>query len=220
MLKTVRWLSVIALLLLVGVSCQFNLARSVDSKANTVENWWNVWLAQPVCQPPCWENITPGVTTYEAAISILESKPEIEITFTSEHGADWQFTRNNDEGGTLSASKDGIVRMIWLGSLSDRKLRLHNIVEAYNYPIYVKPYDCREGMCSTALIYPELGMFLNVHTENKGSSSEAPRIEISPDTVVERVYFIEPGRESFLNLYQLEDTEVLFDWIGFSDYPK
>jgi len=59
----------------------------------------------PVCQPPCWENITPGLTTKENALAILSTTEVVDqpvldpnrpnIGFDDEI----QFTVNYEKGG-------------------------------------------------------------------------------------------------------------------------
>jgi len=207
------------LLLLLGIACENTRGNASIPSATpeSLSNWWNTWLREPACKPPCWQNITPGVTTIVRAKSILEKLPNVKVTFTSNDGIDWEF--NKDQGGTLTASEDGVVTMIWLGSVSETKLLLKTIIASYDVPKYVKPYDCREEMCSTALIYPDLGMFLSVFLENRGTNSEMFQVEIQPETVVNRVYFIEPGIKSFLNLYRLQESDTLIAWKGYDEYP-
>ena len=216
MKRSMTLLVLFGLLTILGVACQNTTTAQASVTPEIPPNWWTTWLAQPVCKPPCWQNITPGLTTMDKAVSILENSPETKITFKSEDGVDWEFTK--DEGGTLSVSQDRIVRMIWIGSVSDRKLFVKTIVASYNYPEYVKPYDCREGMCITALVYPDLGMLLSVFIENRGEIN-SPQIEILPETVVNRVYFIEQGIENFLDLFLIQENDLLIEWMGYGEYP-
>jgi len=153
----------------------------------------------------------------DEAISILENTPDLIITFKSDDGIDWVFRQNEDEGGTLSTSPNGIVA--WLVNTSDGTLHLETIIAFHNYPKYVKPYDCREGMCSTILIYPELGMLLSVFIRNTGTTGDVPQIEILPDTVVDRVYFIEPEMENFQTHIVFQDYDWLWEWKGYDEYP-
>jgi hypothetical protein len=209
------------LLIVFLVSCQeTNVGTPMASVTpQGLSNWWSKWLAEPVCAPPCWQGITPGLTNANDAISILRDSPEIVITFQSDNGIDWTFNQNSQEAGSLSISPDGLVRMIWLENGSEKKLLLSTIIASYNEPAYVKPYDCREGMCLTALIYPDIGMFLSVFVENRGSDSDMPQFEILADTVVDRIYFIESSKESFLNLYGFPESEILLPWKGYGEYP-
>lgn len=226
-MKTSRQLlTLLGVLIILNTSCQSaNTSTPRPSITPQIpQNWWDTWLVNAICYPPCWQNITPGVTTVDEAVAILENLPEIKITSKSEFGVSWDFVQNEDEGGTLGVSEDGIVRMIWLASVTDRKLLLKTIVASYNEPDYVKPYDCRQGMCITALVYPDVGMFLSVFVENTSSSSfqeddPFPEIEVLPETVVNRVYFIEPGIKNFQNILQLQESDLIIDWNGYGAYP-
>jgi hypothetical protein len=42
--------------------------------------WLTEWLAKPVCQPPCFLGITPGMTTITATVQLLTNTPGIQIT--------------------------------------------------------------------------------------------------------------------------------------------
>src|SRR5690349_9248452 len=189
MKRNIRLIVWCVLLLIFGVSCK-SANTSTPSPSATLEippNWWISWLAHPVCKSPCWQNITPGKTTRDEAIAILEHAPGVVITYDNKDGLSWNFGTKTEEGNII-LSEDGIVSSIWMDSISDRKLFLKTIVASYGYPKYVKSYDCREGICSTALLYPDSGMFLVAFTENKGVSNDAPQVEILSDTVVDRVY--------------------------------
>jgi hypothetical protein len=208
------------MLMILVVSCGTATTNTPLPSATleTSSNWWTAWLAQQICKPPCWQNITPGVTTIQEAESILENSPQIKIKFQSKDGIDWTFIKNKDESGTLKATEDGIVRVIWLGSASDRKLLLKPIVSSYGSPEYVHPDDCREGKCVTDLVYPKMGMFLSVFITNKGSIDN-PQFEILSDTVVDRVYFVEPGIEKFQGFYGSLEPDLLMPWKGYGEYP-
>lgn len=222
-----KLLALFEVLIIFTTSCQSSYVTTpVPSPTpKIIQNWWDTWFANASCQPPCWHNITPGVTTIDEAISILEKSPEIKITSKSEFGLSWDFVQNEDEGGTLGISEDGIVRMIWLASVSERKLLLKTIVATYQEPEYVKPYDCRQGRCVTALVYPDVGMFLSVFVANTGQTSLQEEentfheIEILPETVVDRVYFFEPGIKNFRSLLQLQESEPIMGWKGYGAYP-
>lgn len=208
------------LLITLGASCQIsNTSRPVPTETPEISsNWWTTWLAHPVCKPPCWQNITPGLTTMEEAVSILENSPEIKIKFQDKYGIDWRFNQNKDEGGVITTTPDGIVYTIRIGSVSERKLFVKTIVASYGHPEYVKPYDCREGMCATILVYPDVGIFLDVFIKNTGTIS-IPQIEIRPDTPVYRVYFFEQGIENFQRIPTFQNYELLMEWKGYGEYP-
>ena len=74
-------------------------------------------------------------------------------------------------------------------------------------------------MCLTALVYPDLGMYLSVFVENKGVSNNLSQVEILPDTIVDRVYFIERGIESFKKIPDFQMDGLFLKWKGYGQYP-
>src|SRR6266496_222154 len=36
-------------------------------------DWLVRWLNEPICQPPCWENVTPGKTSFKDALPIAKA---------------------------------------------------------------------------------------------------------------------------------------------------
>lgn len=217
MKRIIRLLVFFGLSAILGVSCQSTNTPIPSVTPESAINWWTSWLDRPVCKPPCWQNITPGVTTRDEAVSILENTPDITITYNGEYGVSWDF-KAKTEGGDMRLSEEGTVSSIWLGSVSDRKLLLKTVIASYANPEYVKPYDCREGMCITVLVYPDFGMLLDVFIKNEGTISN-PQIEIFPDTIIDRVYFIERGIENFQKIPDFQDYDLLMKWKGYGEYP-
>lgn len=201
-----------------SVSCG-NIAVTPQTVTPEISRAWQLtWLDQPICRPPCWQNITPGLTTRDEAVSILENMPNVEITYDKEDGLTWYFGTKKVEGGNIVTPTGGIVSSIWLGSINN-DLQFKKVVEFYAFPEYVQPYDCRDGMCSTALIYPDLGMLLGVFVINENDNFTAPQIEILPETIVDRVYFTEPGAESARNLLRSGNMPPVMAWKGYGAYP-
>jgi hypothetical protein len=216
----IRLLVLFGLVILLGTSCKgtFRTLSTSTVTPETPSDWWIAWLAQPACKPPCWQNITPGVTSRDDAVSILKNTTGVVITYNTIRGLSWNFGRQTEEGNII-LSEDGIVTSIWIGSISDRKLLLKTIVASYNEPQYVKPLDCREGKCVTALVYPDLGMYLTVFVENRRTTNGSPQFEILPDTIINRVYFIESGIEKFEDITFIPDYGLPMKWKGYGEYP-
>ena len=61
-------------------------------------------------------------------------------------------------------------------------------------------------------------MFLSVFIENKGSIDN-PQFEILSDTIVDRVYFIEPGNQKFQSFYGSLEPNLIMPWKGYGEYP-
>lgn len=213
MKRIVRTMVFCGLLIIWTVSCD-----AVTPGPNTTPNWWSSWLDEPVCKLPCWQNITPGVTTLKEAKSILEDLPYIKSQTKTYNSIDWRFVPNKDDGGWLEASQDGIVHSITLGG--DAEILLQTIIASYGDPKYVKPHDCRDGMCPTLLIYPDLGLWVSVFVENTNEDNEDPHIEILPTIASNRVVFIKSGMgnaKKELSLFQ--DDRLTMEWKGYGVYP-
>lgn len=180
--------------------------------------WWTTWLTQPACKSPCWQNITPGVTTIDEAISILEKMQGTTITYNKNNGVEWDFGSTKTDCGWLNA-EGGIVNFVILSSVDDN-LTLETVVASYGFPNFVVPEDCRDGMCDTVLVYPDIGIWLNVFIENKGGNSNSIKVEIHPDTIVYRVHFEERGIENFKQSYLSPQENVpIMTWKGYGSYP-
>ncbi len=213
-------LALLGLLIIMTVSCQSSssLIRTPTPEpiSDALMDWWTLWLDRPACTLPCWHNITPGKTSKAEAVEILENTQGITITYQGTYGVDWKFSQTG--GGAIYESDDGIVSSIWVGDTNETGLSLEKIVDVYEAPSFVKPHDCREGMCASVLVYPGLGMFLDVFVKNNGNSSD-PQIEILPNTIVDRAYFIEIGMENFNKIPDFQDYDLLMKWKGYGEYP-
>ncbi len=209
--RTIMSLLLMALL----ISCQTSNDQTPLAETDTPDDIWATWLSLSVCEPPCWQGITPGVTAASEAVSILEGMPDVKIKYQGETGLFWDF-KDNTEGGEIRFN-DGVVSRVTLSSISDKKLPLVTVIKAYGVPKYVEPYDCREGMCITALVYPEMGMVLDIFVPNTGNM-DGPRIEILATTAIDRVYFLKEGLDGFKMFPELQ-RHKLMKWKGYATYP-
>ena len=195
------------ILLLFGASC--------STPAST--HWWTSWLSQPVCKTPCWMNITPGKTSQDEALLILKNTPDIAVTYKDKYGIDFRFRQTKTDSGVAKFSKNKIVAVVHLGNSTDGKLPLDMIMASYNKPSFVELYDCREGMCSTAIVYPDIGLLVDLFLEEMGNK-DIYQVNIQPGDVVSGVCFFEPGLEIFLNWPDFQGHKLL-EWKGYGQYP-
>jgi hypothetical protein len=208
----------LGLIMVMIVSCQPLISNNITATPVESNDWWTAWLGHPVCQVPCWQNITPGVTTRDDAMIILQKTPDVVSIYNGTYGISWYFGAKT-EAGDITLSTDEKVELIWLENSSSKEWYLERVVASYGFPKYVQPYDCRDGMCLTALVYPDMGIALSVFVENKGNKDNLYQIEIRPDLIVDRVFFIERGIDNFLKLPGFQDTSLLMDWKGYGNYP-
>lgn len=218
-MKRINMILLLGMFAISSVSCG---SVNIEPKTATPENsklWQLTWLDQAICKPPCWQNITPGLTTRDEVLSILENMPEVKITYSTKDELGWDFDTST-EGGIIRFSESGLVVFVWLTSTNE-DLQLEKVVAVYGFPEIAQPFDCRNGMCDTALIYPDQGMLLLVFVDNEKEANVVPQIEILPETIVYRVYFTEPSIENTQNFLRSENTLLILDmeWKGFGEYP-
>ena len=220
MIKNISIFLLFTILIILTASCG-NLTSAASGSAN---HWWTLWLDRPACQSPCWQNITPGITSTNDAIHILEKIPGVVITYKDEYSASWSFSENKTDSGDMRGSENGIVSTIWLGNSSSKSLYLETIVASYGEPSYIKLYDCRaledsgETMCATVLVYPDIGLLVDVFLEDT-MVLNAHQVNIQPDIVVSGVYFFQPGLENFKSWSEFQEHELL-EWKGYSIYSS
>jgi hypothetical protein len=206
-------------LIISGGSCKpANVSTPSPSETADISSiWLTTWLTQPACKPPCWQNITPAVTTKDEAVSILEKMTGTTVTYNYKNGVGWEFGSTKNDGGWLGA-QDGIVDFVVL-DLVQSKLTLETLVASYGYPSHIEPYDCQQGdslgMCLTMLIYPDLGMLVDTDLKDLGNH----RVEVQPETEIWRITLIQPGLENYKKIPDFQDYGILMEWKGYGSYP-
>lgn len=160
--------------------------------------WSLGWLRGEPCLPPCWANITPGVTTATEAADILRNASfvtQLEVDDESILGIDsgaiwWEGPGNSLISGrldfTLSSPTISTIKVLY-----ERGLDLETIFEAYGEPSHVSAFMSYFGpeggplQYSSALVYLQQGFAV---TSSSG---------IMPKLVTDRSFnlltFFEPG---------------------------
>ena len=187
--------------------------------------WFTDWLIDPVCQPPCWQEITPGVTTITETYKILQALPWVEnldgpgkpLLDKGDIQLDWDFVPPSSGGGMALAFDDGRINNIEIGGILSTQLQ--KVIENYGYPSHVYIPDCSHGKCVTMLIYMTTGMavqlFLDWDRDVEGD------VTVKPDDEVTRIRFFPPGEKSYLAAYpQFSESfpKWSLPWVGYSKY--
>ena len=203
------------LIMFLATACE----RYTRKSSQDLPSWLTASSDQSTCKLPCWQNITPAVTMMDEAVSTIRKIPNAEITYQDKDYVEWEDTLKKDVSGALHA-QNGIVNFIVLFPVQ-RKLTLEALFASYGEPEYIKSYDCdiEVTMCYIALIYPKLGLYLDIFVEDKAGNAESPKFEILPNEIVYALDFFKPGLENFPNLYNLQESEVPLLWKGFGEYP-
>ncbi len=161
------------------------------------------WLENPSCLPPCWEGMTPGQTTKQEALAIIEQHPlatDLEIyeratTDGEERGtAYWRWKGTTDEGGLVSFL-DSTVYAVTVSNPS-KLLTFQDIIDAYGEPSYVKAsaYPSSDGSYT---IYRLGFVYLSQGFALGWSESNVRKPQFGPDWNEFNLYFFEPTLDGF-----------------------
>lgn len=187
--------------------------------------WFTDWLHSPFCQPPCWQGITPGVTTMTETVKIIQDLPWIQIDYgpgksgfeTSDLHLEWSFISPSTDGGMAFANDNGLISYLFLkGYLSTP---LQEVIDSYGFPSYVFIDSCDMRKCSTQLIYVESGLRVNLFLD--WDRDDEGDVIITPTDEVMGIEFFAPGEQGYLRAYpQFSESfpRGFHLWTGYSKY--
>ena len=193
--------------------------------------WIDAWLENPVCQPPCLDNIIPGVTPADEVAEKLSVHPgvlrvEREKKNYYTEAIRW-YTPENEMGqlGEVTVNTDTqIVSGIEIYSNSNvAKILLGDFIDVFGEPDYVYPYTDAEFISSTCvahLYYVDKGMSVRFLL----TESTKERVNITPDTLISGIGLLppQPDIEQTLKQFsyapQLSDINKIVPWEGYGKY--
>lgn len=182
----------------------------------------------PACQPPCWENITPGITSKEEALAIL-SRPEIvdqpfhhqnesAIGFDDRVNFSIHKGKKDYASGSLYILGDR-VSIISLGS--NYGISLEHAIKLFGAPksvfaIQTSYYDL------VTFLNPEKGINFSYSLTGSRNFDNSP---ISAETEITSVDFFDPNQyQKLLNSGLIEGeldptllNNRLFPWKGYGN---
>jgi hypothetical protein len=218
-------LSMGCLLTLSGLfGCRLFLNSGSPTPTPLPPAWFTAWLHDPVCQPPCWEGITPGTTTMTETVKILQSLPGVKIddgpTRFSPHTdfqLEWSLPPASPGGGMAWASDNGIINQLSIGG--DLSTPLQKVIDSYGLPDKVFITSCDVGRCVTNLIYMHTGMMVDLFLDwDYAADSD---VTIAPDSEVRGIRFFVPGEKGFLDAFsQYSESFPRWSspWNGYGKY--
>lgn len=165
----------------------------------TPPGWIFDWLENPVCLPPCWETIQPGSTSINNIQTIQQRYPDMSV---------------ETEPGTSTIQMIGLYLSIY------DNLPVQLIMSKFGSPDYVRLYKCDPNKrCETHLIFADIGMVLNTYPEDIGKSGD-DIVKICDQTSVFQIFFIEPGLNSYYNIFSGDNKQGLNEWKGCVEYSN
>lgn len=179
--------------------CLAALPAPTATPVPTPPGWIMDWLNRPVCAPPCWGNIRPGITSLDRARSIQQQYPDMAIEAIR---------------GT------SIVQMISLNLPIHDNLPIKLILAKYGQPSYVRLYKCDpNNRCETHILFEQIGMVLNAYPEDIGGQARNG-IALSADTNVVGIFFLKPRLESYFASFSPSANAPLIPWRGYGKYSN
>jgi hypothetical protein len=184
--------------------------------------WVNLLITDPVCESPCWENITPGETEI-STITLDSLRPENRLKFDNiENGSqgeqciNWYSTQDKTGKMALiemctSPNEEEIGSISFEFGLQHTNINISDFINHYGEPdkIIISQPD---GRCQGALIYEKLNMLINLSVQTMNNN-----YIVRADTHLTRSYF---GTQQYINqmteIYSSRNNPV--DWAGFGKY--
>ena len=202
--------------LLMLAFCLVMLSACQTATAPAPSPWIDVILNDPDCAPPCWNGITPGVTTMDEAWAIIQAEPGlIDLVYsggeTSRAGIDWTFSNADGWGTVYSSSTDysTVYRICFDSRVNYPPLSLKEVIEYWGEPD-VLDLHIRSGLGYVAnLYYPQSGIDMDLFFIRGPWYSN--RIEVLPDNGIGDLCFSRPFPRD-------EDNSQWLDWEGYGIY--
>jgi hypothetical protein len=184
----------------------------------------------PNCKPPCWENITPGITTKDEALATLSKidivkQPIFDLRDTARgFSSELRFSLY-DEKSSLSGSvlmMDDLVVLIDFGTKLD--LTLEEAIERFGAPQSILAFH--SNLMWVTLVDPQKGIAFGY---SSAGQPDWVYSEIRPEVEIGEVMFFDPEHyqqildSGILSYYLLSSEETksrLRPWNGYGNLSK
>jgi hypothetical protein len=222
-------LPILILLLAICLIIVFAALNTIQRTETTVEQKWiTSWITSPVCNTPCWENISPNKTSINDVPELLSLNPEFTNITEPESmlpsGKRCVFWSSQYRQGVpigvgricTNSTTDQLVDNIHLdlSSLSP-EIRIKDIQEKFGDPSYFG-ISKEEQFCRPGLIYKEMGMIVILH-----DIDVCRKIKVTEIKTVSEIYFMDPNNPKFPRIFNPENGGTVLPWIGYTNYaPK
>jgi hypothetical protein len=184
---------------------------STPSPVSPTISAFDVFFGDASCTWPCWQGITPGVTTSSDALQLLQASPVVSKSTVQSYEQrpgkgyarwKWKIGKNQQVLDASMQWQDGIVLNI---SLYPRIVSIGDIIDRFGPPEKVSLIDCasppEQSVERCAGFYYIKRGFEIILTWKMPENADD--IQISPSDPINSVYLSEPS--------------ALEDWISYSD---
>ncbi len=158
----------------------------------------SVLMDDPVCQYPCWQNITPGRTTFVQAVEILsqsmffDSKgfsPTPSQIIEAYGYSSWVFTKSVREMGLVLYNIDDYV--VLLDFSVSRNIHIEEMMDFYGEPELISVISGTAGSrwLDASWIYPSKGVVISLFDYRW--KPEGAYARITPEMDIFDVYYFD-----------------------------
>ncbi len=168
-------------------------------------------LSDEGCVAPCWQDITPGETSWEAALDTLNSLPMVSQVEAQavRRGEAAQFATFSTEDGAPCCelfSEDGetVDRMLLRYA---PVMELGALINRYGEPAYIGAAPYTNDSAVGTLIFPEHGMVVAFYLNGIQSGV------VSEETVILGTYL-----STMASVETVIATSQLYEWDGYQPY--
>lgn len=168
------------------------------------------FLTGEPCAAPCWRGITPGETSWEDAIAIIEDDPTLDNLQqrqgqdTDRVGAAWSKTER-DLCCQMFSSEDGQTVELILLQISPQAT-LNSAIEEFGDPDYLTGNTVSDTQGIVSVIYEDTPMYIYVFVAGAGG-------EINEDSEIIGFVYLTPEL-----MDELIRTSDLHTWDGYATY--
>lgn len=164
------------------------------------------------CAAPCFRGITPGVTSWQDAITIIEDDSSFKNlqTQTAENGTSLQaaWQQGDNQVCCQMASEDGkTVSLVFLRTAPS--MTLGELIEAHGEPSYLVGSEFTSDQAIISLVYPEIPMVIYVFVAGAEEGVLSGSSEI-----IGALYFTPAEMDLLLK------TTDLHTWDGYKSYQE
>lgn len=223
---------VLVCVLISGItSCRLISGAESTSNGAPRNAWLAEWLVNPVCQPPCFLGVTPGITTITETVKILSARSDIQITQgpavtinAKYKELSWEFTTaTQHDGSRMITDNEGDTILTFVVSPgNDQSLFLSEVILSYDTPQLVYLSDCREGKCVVQFIYMSSGMLIESFLSAEVDDNYKHSVEITPEISIGKIWFFPIGEEGYRKAFPFEANglERSLEWNGYMVYKE
>lgn len=218
----------------IGISIS-NLDRPAIDYRGPLSLWLSTWIDLPSCVPPCWENLTPGVSNFTEAQTAFSDREDIDNFHIGvgplakdQKILDWYFSDKGGDGQIYSDLKGEKIASIVLSTNphNNKTLNLEEILLKFEEPDDITVIHClpeNGPICELRLLYPEIGIAFMFRSIPTYENSEEPflDIDVDPKAEVTEIMFFPPGKSGYIEATSnriRDDLERVQGWNGFGKY--